>query len=114
MKKKRQDAKKKNKRFDSHFFLILSLSCLVVLTGLLLIQFISFGNVFEEKIEKRVSIVDDCSSFKGYGLIHQIRDFDDCRNSCVSACMARGLEFDKIYFSLGNNSCNECDCYCVS
>jgi hypothetical protein len=63
------------------------------------------GNVVE------VGVEDQCNVFMGR-MVHQIRDSDDCRLQCINACNMQDKDLKSSNFTVSEESCHECDCFC--
>lgn len=110
---------KRNKSNKRHFlyskiFLIFAIALFALFLVLAFIEFVDFSkfNFLQGHEEQSFLIRDECSVLKGMGLVHQIRDVDDCSIRCTNQCHVNNLEKIKSEFSQIENDCNICNCYC--
>ena len=81
-----------------------------ILIILLLINF-KVWKYLDKKEVKMIPLLDRCSLIFD-NLLHSIKDESSCENYCRSECITREMKFYDSEFSLKENSCNICNCYC--
>lgn len=110
--KRRRKINTKSKTFSSKIFLLGMIMLAILIFILLIIEYVNFGFVSEIfSQEYKVEVKDECSIIMG-NLLHTIRDSTDCNLQCNNRCNIDGNKFVDSEFTLLNNSCNSCNCYC--
>ncbi len=98
------------KRKKSKKITIVLAILILTLVILLLINF-KIWEYFEKKEISEIPLIDHCSVLFD-NIIHNIKDAPGCENYCRAECLARDMEFYQSKFSLNDQECNTCDCYC--
>jgi hypothetical protein len=85
----------------------------IILLALLLLFFglKSLGLFSPPAQEQKFTLLDECSLVMGK-ILHPLKDSGDCLVKCRNECQIRSLSYERVEFSLEENSCNVCDCYC--
>jgi hypothetical protein len=65
----------------------------------------------EKKEVRMIPLTDKCSVLFNE-IIHTIKDGSSCENYCRAECLSRKMKFYNSEFSLNQEGCNACNCYC--
>lgn len=111
-KKQRKNKKQKliEMKLKTLFWVIVILAISVLVLSI--VQFVNLEKIFPSNEKVFIEIKDECTFMQGIGLVHQIKNEDNCQIYCKNRCKIEELEADYVEFTSIENDCNLCNCYC--
>ncbi len=95
--------------FSQGFFLWVAIISYGAILILLVLEYAGMGSITGHVV--KVDLEDQCAVIAGR-LIHQIRDLPDCELQCKNVCRGEEKEYAASNFTIVEDSCHLCDCYC--